>query len=165
MQWKHALSSKGGGDRRLLTRTTQFPPPDSFRFHFQSGGGYGYVDVAAPAHIVAADGEPVNDSNSPNRALLLFMRPLEPKTQPYSVEDSWKQQSSVVSAIGGVDVDDDIPIYDDDPPEEVKLLGKGGGGGGDLDNSRELSMVVELRKTGELKDAIDVLSEEREIRR
>ena len=60
-------------------------------------------------------------------------------------------------------MDDDIPIYDDDPLEEVKLLGKGegGGGGGDLDNSRELSIVVELRKIGELKDAIDVLSEEK----
>ncbi|RYP33761.1 hypothetical protein DL767_004628 [Monosporascus sp. MG133] len=130
----------GLNGRRLLTRTTQFPPPDSFRFRFQSGGGYGYLDVGAPAHIVAADGEP-------------------PRTQPYSIEDSWKQQSSVVSAIGGVGVDDDVPIYDDDPPEEVKLLGKGGGG--DLDNSRELSMLAELRKTGELEDAIDVLSEEK----
>lgn len=64
----------------------------------------------------------------------------------------------MVSAIGGIGVDDDAPIYDDDSPE-VKLLGKGGDT--NLDNSRELSMVAELRKTGELEDAIDVLSEEK----
>lgn len=145
-------------NRQLLARTTQFPPPDSFRFRFQSDSGYGYLDVGVPAHIVAADGEPVNDPNSPNRALLLFVQSLQPKAQPYSIEDSWKQQSSVVSAIGGIGVDDDAPIYDNDSPE-VELLSKGGGT--NLDNSHELSMVAELRKTGELEDAIDVLSEEK----
>ncbi|UZP32449.1 hypothetical protein NXS19_000265 [Fusarium pseudograminearum] len=141
-------------DRRLLTRPMQFPPPENFRFRYQSKHACDYHDVNAPAHVVAADGKQVCDPGHGGKDISLFVRFLKEKDQPFSVEDSWKQQSAAISAIGDYEEDgDDFPYSDDARPPASVL------GGSRLDNSIPLGLARKMKQNGDLWKALDLLSE------
>ncbi|KUI64954.1 hypothetical protein VM1G_00570 [Cytospora mali] len=140
-------------DRRLLVRSVPNPPPDSFRFAFSSSLPSHYYNDGAPAHIVAADGKPVNDPSDAHREVSLFVRAFPEPTPSGTIDDSWKQQLALISVLGEKDPDE----------EQVASFEASinGGGGSDLDNQSELDMVADMQRDGSLTVAINALAEQK----
>ncbi|KUI54369.1 hypothetical protein VP1G_01738 [Cytospora mali] len=140
-------------DRRLVMRSVPNPPPDSFRFAFSSTLPSHYYNDGSPAHIMAADGKPVNDPNNAHREVSLFVRSFPEPTPSGTIDESWKQQLALISVLGEKDPDEEQAAS-----IEASI---NGGGGSDLDNQTELDMVADMQKDGSLIVAINALAQQK----